>query len=441
MKGAIKLEKSKKTNYQIEVIEPLDYHRADAFSAVNKYEENDITNTDSKYLITIDTDFDEPFSNLIHSSKKSNIIEDYSENNKYKQNRPLLRKLMTEYKSHEDRLLQEPKVVLFNTDTKTAIDYIIKNPELKSKQIVITTTILEKIEIEELQKIAQKFPNISIKLDENSEIISINEYIQTQSIINNIVKYIKQFNFSPMEKIMCAYDIVRERIYKKEDENEHQSTSRDLTSVLLGDKIVCLGYSEIFNIILNKLDIKSDIVALENKYNLRNPGHARNIAYVKDDKYNIDGVYYFDTTGDSKLKETDNNYFNKYKYFAQTQKQISEKTDSLIEFNNKRFLDALKCETIEDSIETIICDIETNMLFYDMTEETKWLKHIMNLIKEISSAAKITPLKGNLLSIIAFLPTEIMKSKEHSEKLVKTITGVVTYYKKPIPAETLIEIL
>ena len=51
MKGAIKLQKSEKKTYQIEVIESLDYHRADVFSAVNKYEEHDITNTDSKYFV------------------------------------------------------------------------------------------------------------------------------------------------------------------------------------------------------------------------------------------------------------------------------------------------------------------------------------------------------------------------------------------------------
>ena len=441
MKGAIKLKPSKTTEYQIEVLDSIYSYEATSFSAVNKFEEQDTQNTNNKYLIIINTDFNEPFKELINSSKKNNIIEDYNKNILYKNNTISLEKLMEAYKNNEEKLLQEPTVIVFETDTKTAIEYIRKNPEFKNKQIVIESSLLENINIEELKGIEKDYPNISYKIEENSEIVPINEYIQTKSIIDNIVNYINQFNFSPMEQIMCAYDIVKERIYQKENKNEQQFVSRDLTSSLLGNKIVCVGYSEIFNIILKKLNIKTEIVSLENKYDKKAAGHARNVAYVKDDKYGIDGVYYFDTTGDRKRKKIDNDYFNNYKYFAQTQKQISEKARHLTEINNKAILDAIRNGTIEDSIDEIIDTIDSIILLYSIFQETKCFEKAMKLIREISNLSKMTPIDVQKLSILAVFPLRLIDSNDLKKEIVRIIEELVTYYKKPIPTETLIEVL
>lgn len=48
--------------------------------------------------------------------------------------------------------------------------------------------------------------------------------------------------------------------------------------------------------------------------------HAIVLAYIKDDKYDIEGVYDFDVTMDSKTN--DNNFFNKYAGFAKTRGQM-----------------------------------------------------------------------------------------------------------------------
>ena len=61
MKGAIKLKPNKTTEYQIEVLDSIYSYEATSFSAVNKFEEQDTQNTNNKYLIIINTDFNEPF--------------------------------------------------------------------------------------------------------------------------------------------------------------------------------------------------------------------------------------------------------------------------------------------------------------------------------------------------------------------------------------------
>ena len=154
----------------------------------------------------------------------------------------------------------------------------------------------------------------------NTQIVGFNECKKTLEIINSIVEKCKQFDFSPLEQVMYIYDIVRNREYEMEHPDEDYTISRDLTSVLLGNSIVCLGYSNIFREILNNLGIQNKLVFLNNKNDTT--GHCRNIVYIKDEKYNIDGVYYFDPTWDSK-RDASNSFLSSYKYFARTQTQMT----------------------------------------------------------------------------------------------------------------------
>lgn len=136
--------------------------------------------------------------------------------------------------------------------------------------------------------------NIYFNLIGNSELITFDEYKATIDKISTMINEIEKYNFSPMEKIMYVYDIVRNKIYIEVDENEDKMLSRNLSSSLLGDKIVCVGYAKIFRTLLQKLGITCKELYLHHPD--RKGGHARNVIYVKDEKYDIDGVYYFDPT-------------------------------------------------------------------------------------------------------------------------------------------------
>lgn len=60
-------------------------------------------------------------------------------------------------------------------------------------------------------------------------------------------------------------------------------------------------------------------------------GHARNIVFLKDEKYDIEGIYLFDTTWDSKRKNQGNDFLSSYQYFA--------KTKDFFETNVKNYMD------------------------------------------------------------------------------------------------------
>lgn len=169
--------------------------------------------------------------------------------------------------------------------------------------------------LEEVEKLEKKYAGnskIHVYTEENESPISLEDYRITVEEITSIVDRIKSYGLSPLEAAVYAYDYARDRFYVKAKSKDY-TDSRDLTKVLLGDEIVCVGYARILNAILNKCGITSSL------YNVRSTeeGHAITIARIKDEKYGIDGIYYFDPTRGRKYDET-NNHFNSYKSFAMT---------------------------------------------------------------------------------------------------------------------------
>lgn len=158
--------------------------------------------------------------------------------------------------------------------------------------------------------------NLYIFIDNNSEFLPLSKIQDTIKAITDIANTIKSHNLSPFEEDIYAYDIVRSRIYKQEDKGDSYKSSRDLSNVLNGDKIVCLGYANLYDAILKSLGHKSKLFFLES--NDKKTGHAEVIEDLKDNKYRINGYYLFDPTFDSKGSEDDMTYLDSYKHFAKS---------------------------------------------------------------------------------------------------------------------------
>ena len=189
--------------------------------------------------------------------------------------------------------------------------------------------------------------DLKITVKGNSEPVSLAEYKETIRIIEQKVQEIKNYDLSPFEQIMYAYDIARDRLYALEDDDQ-KFKSRDLTAVLLGDKITCGGFVEIFNAILTKLGIKCACFSLKSVNSKR---HARSIVYIDDDKYDIKGLYFFDPTFD--CKKNDNNdmeYLNKYLYFAKTYQQMQRMDKGCFKTNDFVYFDENKIEELENNL-------------------------------------------------------------------------------------------
>ena len=228
--------------------------------------------------------------------------------------------------SKELELLNNAEYVEINFPIDKVISYIKRNHILKNKKIILDGFLIQDKRSFELIKkeLGDIIDNIYFSIEGNDDVVNYKDCLNTFKTIDNIVNKINQYNFSPLEKIMYVYDLVRDKVYTEEDKEDNYTASRDLSSALLGDKIVCVGYAKVFHKLLDKLNIKSYLYNLKDKYDIS--GHTRNVIYVKDEKYNIDGVYFFDSTWDSKYAKDDNKYLNSYLFFAKT-KEFFDKHD------------------------------------------------------------------------------------------------------------------
>lgn len=232
------------------------------------------------------------------------------------------------YVKNEDKIidsLSNVEEVLLDLQKSSIKEFLDNHPILKDKRIVISDfkNITDKKEMLEIAKSAGEYKDkIYISMSNNEGIVKVIDCIDSMIKIETIARDIKSLNLSDAETVMYVYDFVRNRVYKQEEKDENHTISRNLNSVLNGEKIVCVGYSNLFDAILSSLGIKSGKVVLVKKDH--SSSHERNMVYLKDDKYGIDGIYFFDTTWDSKKENESNEYLLSYLYFAKTFDEMNE---------------------------------------------------------------------------------------------------------------------
>lgn len=154
------------------------------------------------------------------------------------------------------------------------------------------------------------FPNLKISFKNNYDAIDFKKFHNMYKFLYEIVSFVKHYNLSPLEQVMLVYDIIKSKEYTKEDKGEDIGLSRSLSEIISSGKIVCDGYSNLLNFILDELEIPNKKIYLS--YTNKKSRHARNFIYLKDEKYNIDSFFVTDVTFDSKKEE---NYLNNYFFF------------------------------------------------------------------------------------------------------------------------------
>ena len=266
-------------------------------------------------------------------------------------------------------------------------EFLDRNPSLLDKELIILDEV--NVDREDLNKVLRavgKYRKIKIYVSGNKKPVTIDDYEKTVVEIEKIANKIRKYNLSPLEQVMYAYDLVRDRVYVHEDENEDETISRDLTSVLFGDKIVCVGYATEFEKVLDNLGIRNLDCILYGK-NVNDHGHARSAVYIKDDKYNVEGVFFFDPTWDSKEKDNPDNFLNSYKYFCRNKLEMDSYSSNYVH------------KTLADYNEETIWDFE-DMVFNSGIASVPFeminvFNRISNLIDGHDVISPIMRIKGN----------------------------------------------
>lgn len=267
--------------------------------------------------------------------------------------------------------------VYFTGEYEKIRDYLDNNKEqLSGKKIILDVTLeLDADIVAKLKNVFVNHPNILIMVDGNTVPITLDEYEKTVMLVDEIVNKIKRYNYSPLEAIMHIYDLIRDRVYVPENAGDGYYASRDLTSVLLGDKIVCVGYVNIFNTILRKLNISCMDFSLASKKDQKT-GHSRSLVYLKDDKYGIDGLYFFDPTFDSKKDDQDNGFLNSYLYFAKSFDQVIVYDGDKYIYHSYEYFDPNKIYALDESLQ------EDRIKFTEIRDMMGYssLNQILNLV-------------------------------------------------------------
>ena len=323
-------------------------------------------------------------------------------------------------------ILDSVEYIKFDFKKHNIMDYINSNPKIISKKIVLNE-ILEITDFNRLMELIYEYKDIKDKvyvtLVDNSNYVSLNDCYKTMNAIKIQADEIKSLNLSPMETIMYVYDIVRNRVYEHEEEGDSLFKSRDLTEVMFGDKIVCAGYVSIFHALLSYLGIDSGVVRLIDKNDESGrTGHTRNIVYVQDPKYNIDGVYYFDPTWDSKRKGEGNEYLYRYNFFAQTRNQVD--SDERFHYQDITFSDY--STDIYDKVERII----KSGNYYELADYFKSMNHMSFIVKE-----------GLLIKAMDIIPSSPTYGCFDSNELLEKFKNISSKFNKELSAETMIELL
>lgn len=222
-------------------------------------------------------------------------------------------------------------------------------------------SILENLDLEKLEK-----NNIDIIYQEFNSAISPYKLYYISSLVCATVRKIKKYDLSPLEQLIYVYDIVKKRMYIKEKSGDSRA-SRDLDRVLSGDSIVCEGYINWYNAILRCLFINATSIRSLDVC------HQRSVLYIKDPKYNIDGVYTFDPTWDRRKSIDDTSYLANYNYFAIPVKQSNiDAPDSLFDPLDYSLDDLINLSSKDDNI-TLSSKILSNLeiLFSLISENFK----------------------------------------------------------------------
>lgn len=328
-------------------------------------------------------------------------------------------------RNNVDKIFDNIEYVKFYEDFDV-LEFIESNPIIMGKKIVLGES-LEISDYDKITKLLTEFDqykdNIYVSISNNIGYVSLDEAFSIINTIKDEALKISSLNLSPLETVMYTYDLVRNRVYKTEDKDDDPLESRNLKSVLTGDKIVCVGYANIFDVLLKYMGFNSKTVGLTFKDDENKPGHRRNVLYLKDDKYDIDGVYYFDVTWDSKRGNEINEFLNRYTCFAKTRSQMMEIENNMYTYD--------QFEYYSDDMVSLVKKLLDE-------EELEYLnKHY---VESINYMAKLVDGK-NLVNRMCLCPGLPHYNKFDRDELLTKLSILQDKFNKPISAEVFVSAL
>lgn len=225
------------------------------------------------------------------------------------------------------KLIKNVKVRLKNKDgelntreeNEMIMEFLNKNPLLMQESIYVDAGYIA-FNKDNMERVEPFIDNSKILVDyENIPEIHPVVGISSIGMISSYVtcKVEKHPEFSPIEKALYAYDIIRTNC--AQDEKNDINYLFDKTAEFYSEELSTF-YATIFYEVLKNLGITAKRSLGEFDY-AEEKGFV--IAYIKDDKYDLDGIYYFDPTIESKIEIESN--FKTVNNYLKTEKDEKDK--------------------------------------------------------------------------------------------------------------------
>ena len=136
--------------------------------------------------------------------------------------------------------------------------------------------------------------------------VTTNSAMEVQKLNKTLrlfVEDIKNSDLSDYEKYIAVYNIVKSYKAYKESPDEYDQ-SRNIYLIMQNDYMVCVGYADLLNKLLELVGITS--------ITFSNLTHRFNYVKINDEKYGINGIFRCDATGNEETIEDpiDNSYYN-----------------------------------------------------------------------------------------------------------------------------------
>lgn len=176
--------------------------------------------------------------------------------------------------------------------------------EIKEKDIecILVLDNNENYDVKGFQMLANDFPYI--KVSYRNRTVPIEEYINLENNLANLLEPIKGKELSELEKFLFAFNIAKQFRKYKENNNE-KNEARDVFELFKenNEYIVCVGFAVLLEELCKRLEIPTAEASLSVSLNqtakdgeILSAGHRRNMVNIKDNKYNIEGIYISDAT-------------------------------------------------------------------------------------------------------------------------------------------------
>lgn len=188
----------------------------------------------------------------------------------------------------------------------------------------------------------------------HTETINLKDMLMMYQTICSNLKEIQDKNYSPAEATYYIYNLLKQKPYNEEGINEDINKSRSVSQILKGEKIVCAGYTNLFLMYADALNLKVDRINWASK--IEEAGHSSIMIYLKDEKYKIDGIYDIDICWDSLSNDLDTLHQNSITNFLVppiVDKYIKEKNNLVPELSPYFFILSNFKHLLKDDTESI----------------------------------------------------------------------------------------